>query len=90
MEARIAKFVKMTTQPVKKLILRLAGPTISSMLISSLYNMADTFFVGRIGTFATAGVGLIFPLMTVMQAFGLLFRQASGHSASRALRPHQI
>ena len=85
MEARSEKFVKMTTQPVKKLILRLAGPTIASMLISSLYNMADTFFVGRIGTFATAGVGLIFPLMTIMQAFGFFFGQGSGNYVSRSL-----
>ena len=85
MEARNAKFVKMTTQPVKKLILLLAGPTIASMLISSLYNMADTFFVGRIGTFATAGVGLIFPLMTIMQAFGFFFGHGSGNYVSRAL-----
>ena len=85
MEARNAKLVKMTTQPVKGLILRLAGPTIASMLISSLYNMADTFFVGRIGTFATAGVGLIFPLMTIMQAFGFFFGQGSGNYVSRAL-----
>ena len=85
MEAANAKFVKMTTQPVKRLVLRLAGPTIASMLISSLYNMADTFFVGRMGTFATAGVGLIFPLMTVMQAFGFFFGQGSGNYVSRAL-----
>ena len=80
----------MTTQPVKKLVLRLAGPTIASMLISSLYNMADTFFVGRIGTFATAGVGLIFPLMTVMQAFGFFFGQGSGNYVSRALGANRI
>ena len=85
MEAQNAKFIKMTTQPVKKLVLRLAGPTIASMLISSLYNMADTFFVGRIGTFATAGVGLIFPLMTIMQAFGFFFGQGSGNYVSRSL-----
>ena len=85
MDARADKFTRMTTQPVKKLVLRLAGPTIASMLISSLYNMADTFFVGRIGTFATAGVGLIFPLMTVMQAFGFFFGQGSGNYVSRAL-----
>ena len=85
MEVSNAKFVKMTTQPVKQLVLRLAGPTIASMLISSLYNMADTFFVGRMGTFATAGVGLIFPLMTVMQAFGFFFGQGSGNYVSRAL-----
>jgi putative MATE family efflux protein len=85
MDLRTDKFTRMTTQPVKKLVLRLAGPTIASMLISSLYNMADTFFVGRIGTFATAGVGLIFPLMTIMQAFGFFFGQGSGNYVSRAL-----
>ena len=85
MDARSEKLIRMTTQPVRKLVLRLAGPTIASMLISSLYNMADTFFVGRIGTFATAGVGLIFPLMTVMQAFGFFFGQGSGNYVSRAL-----
>ena len=90
MDARADKFTRMTTQPVKKLVLRLAGPTIASMLISSLYNMADTFFVGRIGTFATAGVGLIFPLMTVMQAFGFFFGQGSGNYVSRALGANKI
>ena len=85
MDAKADKLIRMTTQPVKKLILRLAGPTIASMLISSLYNMADTFFVGRIGTFATAGVGLIFPLMTIMQAFGFFFGQGSGNYVSRSL-----
>ncbi len=85
MENRNEKLIRMTTAPVKGLILRLAGPTIASMLISSLYNMADTFFVGRMGTFATAGVGLIFPLMTVMQAFGFFFGQGSGNYVSRAL-----
>ena len=85
MDAKMDKLTRMTTQPVKKLILRLAGPTIASMLISSLYNMADTFFVGRIGTFATAGVGLIFPLMTIMQAFGFFFGQGSGNYVSRCL-----
>ena len=90
MDARADKFTRMTTQPVKKLILRLAGPTIASMLISSLYNMADTFFVGRIGTFATAGVGLIFPLMTIMQAFGFFFGQGSGNYVSRSLGANKI
>ena len=90
MDAKQDKLTRMTTQPVKKLILRLAGPTIASMLISSLYNMADTFFVGRIGTFATAGVGLIFPLMTVMQAFGFFFGQGSGNYVSRALGANRI
>ena len=89
MDPRQEKLIRMTTQPVRKLVLRLAGPTIASMMISSLYNMADTFFVGRMGTFATAGVGLIFPLMTVMQAFGFFFGQGSGNYVSRSLGANQ-
>ena len=85
MNAQHEKMIKMTTAPVKGLVVSLALPTIASMLISSLYNMADTFFVGRLGTFATAGVGLIFPLMTIFQAFGFFFGQGSGNYVSRAL-----
>ncbi len=90
MDAKADKLMRMTTQPVKRLVLRLAGPTIASMMISSLYNMADTFFVGRMGTFATAGVGLIFPLMTLMQACGFFFGQGSGNYVSRALGANKI
>ena len=77
----------MTTEPVKKLVCRLAIPTIISMLVTSLYNIADTFFVGRIGTeaAATAGVGLVFPIMTILQAFGFFFGQGSGNFISRML-----
>ena len=75
----------MTTEPVNKLVCRLAVPTIISMLVTSLYNMADTFFVGQVGTEATAGVGLIFPVMTIIQAFGFYFGQGSGNFISRAL-----
>ena len=57
------KVIKMTTTPVEKLICSLAGPTIVSMLVTSFYNMADTFFVGQIGTSATAAVGIVFSVM---------------------------
>ena len=66
------KYVKMTTEPVRRLVCRLAVPTVISMLVTALYNIADTFFVGRIGTQATAGVGLVFPIMTIIQeSFGI-------------------
>lgn len=80
-----AKRQRMISEPVEKLVCRLAVPTIISMLVTSLYNIADTFFVGRIGTNATAGVGLVFPLMTIIQAFGFFFGQGSGNFISRAL-----
>ena len=63
----------------------LAIPTIISMLITSIYNMADTYFVGRIGTSATGAVGVIFPLMTLIQAVGFLFGHGSGNYISRQL-----
>lgn len=75
----------MASAPIPGLIARLAVPTIISMLISSFYNMADTFFVGRIGTSATAAVGVVFPLMSVIQAFGFLFGHGSGNTMSRRL-----
>ena len=80
-----SKFIRMTTQPVPRLICTLAIPTIISMLVTALYNIADTFFVGRVGTEATAGVGLVFPVMTVIQAFGFFFGQGSGNYISRSL-----
>lgn len=83
------KFATMTTTPVKKLIIKLAIPTMISMMISSIYNMADTFFVGQISgeaaTSATAAVGVSFPLMAIIQAFGFMFGQGSGNFISRAL-----
>ncbi len=85
------KLRHMTTAPVKGLIVRLAVPTMISMMITSIYNMADTFFVGQISggseaaTSATAAVGVAFPLMAVIQAFGFMFGHGSGNFISRAL-----
>ena len=80
-----SKYIRMTTEPIPKLICNLAVPTIISMLVTALYNIADTFFVGQIGTEATAGVGLVFPVMAIIQAFGFFFGQGSGNFISRSL-----
>lgn len=79
------KFQQMTTTPVEKLICKLAIPTIFGMLITAFYNMADTYFVGQIGTSATAAVGVSFSLMAIIQAMGFLFGQGSGNFISRKL-----
>lgn len=79
------KFRMMTQEPIPGLIGKLAIPTIISMLISSIYNMADTFFVAQIGTSATAAVGVVFPVMTIIQAIGFFFGHGSGNSISRRL-----
>lgn len=79
------KFTKMTRTPIPRLITTLAVPTIISMMITSVYNMADTFFVGRIGTSATGAVGVVFSLMAVIQAIGFMFGQGSGNYIARSL-----
>ncbi len=79
------KYKMMTEDPIPGLIGRLAVPTIISMLITSFYNMADTFFVGRIGTSATAAVGIVFPVMAIIQALGFFCGHGSGNSISRHL-----
>lgn len=75
----------MTQTPIRKLIFKMAVPTIISMLITSFYNMADTFFVGRINTSATAAVGIVFSLMALIQAMGYFFGNGSGNYISRKL-----
>ena len=75
----------MLEEPVEKLVCRLAMPTILSMLVTSFYNMADTFFVGRINTQSTAAVGVVFSLMAIIQAVGFLFGHGSGNYISRTL-----
>lgn len=79
------KYQMMTEMPIPGLIGRLAVPTIVSMLVTSFYNMADTFFVGRIGTSATAAVGVAFPVMAIIQALGFFCGHGSGNSISRKL-----
>jgi len=75
----------MLETPVRKLVCTLAGPTILSMLITSFYNMADTFFVGKINTQATGAVGIVFSVMAIIQAVGFFFGHGSGNYISRKL-----
>ena len=82
---RSEKLIRMTTVPVEKLILILAGPSIAIMIISALYNMADTYFVSSLGTSQVASVGIAFPLMAIVQAMGFFFGQGSGNYMARAL-----
>jgi putative MATE family efflux protein len=84
-EGKDGRFVRMTTAPVLGLVCSLAAPSIVIMLISALYNMADTYFVGALGTSVVAAVGIAFPLMAVIQALGFFFGQGSGNFISRAL-----
>ena len=79
------QFKKMTETPIPKLILSLAAPTILSMLITSIYNLADTFFVGQISTSASGAVGVVSSLMAIIQALGFMLGHGAGSIISRSL-----
>lgn len=75
----------MTEEPVEKLIITLSVPTVISMLVTSFYNLADTFFVRQLESDSMiAAVGIVFPLMAIIQAFGFFFGHGSGNYISRA------
>lgn len=85
MKKNVNRYEYLTQTPVPQLVCRLAVPTILSMLVTGLYNSADTFFVGRISTQATAAVGLVFSVMAMIQALGFFCGQGSGSFLSRLL-----
>ena len=75
----------MLNSPVSRVIPRLAVPTIISMLITAIYNMADTFFVSQIGTSASGAVGVIFSAMAIIQAVAFMMGMGTGTNVSQAL-----
>lgn len=82
---REERYTMMIETPVNKLIPKLAIPTIISMLVTSIYNMADTFFVSQISTSASAAVGIVFSVMAMIQALGFTLGMGSGNCISRTL-----
>jgi putative MATE family efflux protein len=80
-----AKYIKMTQTPVPKLVMSLAIPSIISMVITSIYNMADTYFVSQINTSASGAVGISFSLMAIVQAIGFTMGMGSGNYIAKLL-----
>ncbi len=78
-------YKKMTQTPVEHLIVSLAIPTVISMLITNIYNLADTYFVGTLGVSASGAVGVVFTLMSVLQAIGFMLGHGAGSIISRLL-----
>ena len=79
------QYAFMTETPVSKLILKLGIPTTISMLVTNIYNMADTYFVGTLGTSASGAVGVVFGLMAIIQALGFTLGHGAGSIISRRL-----
>ena len=78
-------YKKMTETPVPKLILNLGIPTTISMLITNIYNMADTYFVGTLGESAQAATGVLFTVQAIMQGIAFMLGHGGGTFISRAL-----
>ncbi|MBO4282726.1 MAG: MATE family efflux transporter [Bacteroidales bacterium] len=89
-EKQQERFTLMTEAPVRRLVLKMAVPTIISMVVSALYNVADAAFVGHLSTEATAGVGIAFAYMTFVQAIGFFFGHGSGNFIARALGARRL
>lgn len=89
-EQQNTQYIKMTETPVSKLIIMLGIPTTISMLVTNIYNMADTYFVGKLGTSASGAVGIVFGLMAIIQAFGFMFGHGAGSIISRRLGAKDI
>ena len=84
-DPREQRYKRMTETPVPRLIVTLAIPTMISMMVTALYNSADTYFVGSISTEATAAVGVVFSVMAIIQALGFFCGHGSGNYMSRLI-----
>lgn len=79
------KYIRLTTQPIPKLLLTLSAPAIASMLITAIYNAADSYFVSSINDTAVGSIGVIFSFMAIIQAIGFMFGHGAGNFMSREL-----
>lgn len=84
-ERVVNQYDRMTKTPLTKLLVQLSVPTIISMLVTNVYNMADTAFVGTLGNSASGAVGVVFGFMSILQAIGFMFGMGSGTIVSRSL-----
>lgn len=85
----MTKYEQMTETPIGRLTISLAIPTIISMLVSAIYNMADTYFVTKTGVSASGAVGVVFSIMTIIQAVGFTLGMGSGTWIGRLLGAQQ-
>ena len=84
-EKKQDQYYEMANAPISKIIPKLAVPTIISMLVTSIYNMADTFFVSQLGTSASGAVGLIFSAMAIIQALAFMIGMGTGNFIARMI-----
>jgi len=81
----LTHYEKMSLTPIPRLVVGLSVPAVISMLVTNIYNLVDTAFVGQLGTSASGAVGIVFGFMSIIQAIGFMFGQGAGSILSRAL-----
>lgn len=84
-ELQQKQFQRMTTEPVGKLLFTLSVPTIISMMVTNIYNLVDTAFVGTLGTSESGATGIVFSYMAILQAVAFMCGQGAGSIMSRKL-----
>ena len=73
-----SQYIKMTETPVARLVITLGIPTTISMLITNIYNMADSYFVSQVSLSAGGATSIVFGIMSIIQAFGFMFGHGAG------------
>lgn len=81
---------RMTEDSVSKIIISLGIPTTISMLITNIYNMADTYFVGGLGDSAQAATGILFTLQCIIQAVAFMLGHGAGTFVAKYLAQRNL
>ena len=79
------------TAPIGRLLFSLAVPAITAQVVNMLYNIVDRIYIGHIpeiGTAALTGVGITFPIITLISAFSSLVAMGGAPRASIAMGAH--
>lgn len=76
---------KMTETPITRLLVSLSLPSVANMLLTSIYNMADTYFVTSLGESAIGGVGIVFSIQSIIQSVGFGVSMGGSSIVSRKL-----
>ncbi len=77
-QKELKQYEKLVLTPVEQLIPTLAVPTVISMMVTMIYNLVDAFFVGKLGTSASAAIGIVLGVQSIIQAFGFMLGHGSG------------
>lgn len=84
------QYLKMTTTPIPKLVVLLSIPSIVSMIITSVYNTADAYFVSQISTAASGAVGIVLPMMALTQGIGFTYAVGAGTQVAQLLGARKV